>query len=538
MHIRLILVLSLFWLSQTYATEARQPIASGTEALPATAGGMDQKPTTRSTPTTPTSDRDPAKATFAPAQRLATPTGPKIGFSDSGNKCVRPGDLIKFSIQDATIMETHRLVIKVDNEFLPLKTIITNISQTVVQLLADERIKQDENYLIVLQDKQNPISHQTTSLRINICSLNTNQPESQTQTDHEPNQLVLYVKSNTALLIEEELRKLSHEVIQKHVLTGLDSVMLTIKIADASLSDTLKKLRSRFPDAVIDVNSHYEASNSPRLFSPEMIAWPDYSESCPAPSSLVIGLIDGMIDKNHPALTDQDITVKDFLYSFERPDTQHGTAIAAILAGDNTDQGYQGLLSGISILGASVLRVQQDNIIATTESIVRAVDWLHSSQVRLVNISLSGKEPNRVTQSVFKTAVNKGMIFFSAAGNNGKTANPSYPAALDGVISVTAIDAAKRIYSEANQGDYIDFSAPGVDIWTIDDKTKGKYSSGTSFAVPHALAVAALYLKKNPSLPREILYRALQENSHDLGDAGHDRVFGWGLVQAPQQVCN
>jgi len=538
MHIRLILVLSLFWLSQTYANEARPPIASGTEGLPATAGDVDQKPTARSTPTAPKSDRDPAKAILAPAQRLATPTGPNIGFSDSGTQCVRPGDLIKFSIQDATIMETHRLVIKVDNELLALKTIVTNTSQAIAQLLADERIKQNESYLIVLQDKQNPISYETTSLRINVCSLNTNQLELQTQADHEPNQLVLYVKSNTALLIEEELRKLSNEVVQKHVLAGLDSVMLTIKIADGSLSYALKKLRSRFPDAVIDVNSLYEASNSPRLFSPEMIAWPDYPESCPAPSNLVIGLIDGMIDKNHPALTNQDITVKDFLYSYERPDIQHGTAIAAILAGDNTDQGYQGLLSGISILGASVLRVQQDKVIATTESIVRAVDWLLSSQVRLVNISLSGNEPNLVTQSVFKTAVNKGMIFFSAAGNNGKTANPSFPAALDGVISVTAIDAAKRIYSEANQGDYIDFSAPGVDIWTIDDKTKGKYSSGTSFAVPHALAVAALYLKKNPSLPREILYRALQENSHDLGDAGHDRVFGWGLVQAPQQVCN
>ena len=72
-------------------------------------------------------------------------------------------------------------------------------------------------------------------------------------------------------------------------------------------------------------------------------------------------------------------------------------------------------------------------------------------------------------------------------------------------LPIHPIDAARRVYNEANQGDYIDFSAPGVDIWTIDDKTRGRYSSGTSFAVPHALAVAALYLKKNPSLPREIL---------------------------------
>ncbi len=92
-------------------------------------------------------------------------------------------------------------------------------------------------------------------------------------------------------------------------------------------------------------------------------------------------------------------------------------------------------------------------------------------------------------------------------------------------------------YTEANEGDYIDFSAPGVDIWTIENGLQGKYRSGTSFASPYGLAVAALYLNQNPSLSRAVLYNALKASALDLGDKGQDKKFGWGLVQAPQKVC-
>jgi hypothetical protein len=35
------------------------------------------------------------------------------------------------------------------------------------------------------------------------------------------------------------------------------------------------------------------------------------------------------------------------------------------------------------------------------------------------------------------------------------------------VITVRAVDANNKVFSEKIQGDYIDFAAPGVDLWLL-----------------------------------------------------------------------
>lgn len=59
-----------------------------------------------------------------------------------------------------------------------------------------------------------------------------------------------------------------------------------------------------------------------------------------------------------------------------------------------------------------------------------------------------------------------GTIFIAAAGNGGPGAPPSYPAAYSEVLAVTAVGKNLSAYRRANQGDFIDVSAPDVDIWT------------------------------------------------------------------------
>jgi len=533
MRLLAILLLCLPWLTLTHADDRIRLVTP----MPATSSN-----TTAGRPPTDEENRNASSTqpSRIPGNHQSSTTPLKSAtaeFAAFSNRCVRQGDLISFSGQNLTVLAADTLTIKVDNNYLTLKQIAINSNQLIVQLPADKRIQHNHRYAVMLQAQHNSTSHQKTALIITTCSLNSSDRTLENQPEREYGQLVLLIKTATAPLIEQQLRQLGFPILQQHALSGLDSILITIKVADATLADTMIDLQSRFPDAVIDVNSHYQPTTRPRVYAPEMIAWPNSSQSCKSKTKLTIGLIDGMIDRSHPALSHQAITVNNFLNPSEQFEQQHGTAIAVILAGDKKDDGYQGLLSGITILGASVLQQQQDNLIATTESIVRAVDWLLVEHVRLVNVSLSGGQANAVLKTVFSVAIAKGMIIFSAAGNNGKTASPSYPAALDGVIAITAIDAAQRIYTEANQGDYIDFSAPGVDIWTIENGLQGKYRSGTSFASPYGLAVAALYLNKNPSLSRTVLYNALKASALDLGDKGQDKKFGWGLVQAPQKVC-
>ena len=100
------------------------------------------------------------------------------------------------------------------------------------------------------------------------------------------------------------------------------------------------------------------------------------------------------------------------------------------------------------------------------------------------------------------------------------------------MIAVTAVDSKLKAYQHANRGEYIDFSAPGVDLWAVSNKGSGRFQSGTSFATPFITSIVSLYLeagaKPNPDLLRE----SLKRYAVDLGQSGKDQTFGWGLVRA------
>jgi subtilisin family serine protease len=86
----------------------------------------------------------------------------------------------------------------------------------------------------------------------------------------------------------------------------------------------------------------------------------------------------------------------------------------------------------------------------------------------------------------------KGIVFVAAAGNEGPTAAPSYPAAYPQVIAATAVTKDLRNYRYANCGDHIDVAAPGVNIWTAMPGGRAACHSGTSFAAPHVTAILAV----------------------------------------------
>ncbi len=56
--------------------------------------------------------------------------------------------------------------------------------------------------------------------------------------------------------------------------------------------------------------------------------------------------------------------------------------------------------------------------------------------------------------------------------------------------------------------------------------------SGTSMATPHVSGVAALVWSACPALPAARVRKLLEDSAKDLGTAGHDDTYGYGLVQA------
>jgi subtilisin family serine protease len=116
-------------------------------------------------------------------------------------------------------------------------------------------------------------------------------------------------------------------------------------------------------------------------------------------------MIDSQVDVAHPALAGASIESRSFVSRTARIPEFHGTAIASIIAANDGD--YQGLLPDAKLYAAAVFEEDEERgEIASTVSLLRALDWLISTEVDVVNISLAGP-PNRLLETALKRAAER-----------------------------------------------------------------------------------------------------------------------------------
>jgi len=266
---------------------------------------------------------------------------------------------------------------------------------------------------------------------------------------------------------------------------------------------------------------------SDHCFGRDLIGWKPEVGRCA--SGIRIGIIDTSVDVQHPTFSRKKFELGRFSASARGLDW-HGTGVTALLAGDSAS-GTPGLIPDADFVVADIFHADTDGQPASdTMSMLRALDWLEAKKVKIINMSLSGPYDELVRRAIDKLSAN-GVLFVAAAGNDGPSAGPSYPAAYDHVIAVTAVGKNLKGYRYANRGNYIDIAAPGVSIWTALPGSMEGYRSGTSFAVPYVTAaLAAIYNGQSNSSKFEILKQLAFK---DLGEPGRDPVYGEGLLIAP-----
>ncbi len=248
-----------------------------------------------------------------------------------------------------------------------------------------------------------------------------------------------------------------------------------------------------------------------------------------------LAIVDTGVDAQQVDLVDQLAESRDFTGLGFSADI-HGTQVAGILAAKpGNGAGISGVAPGATVLALKACQPSSAQSVRArcwSSALVKGLDYAAEQRVDIVNMSVGGRREDRLLQLGVETVVNGGSAVVAAAGNEGPTGPPSYPAALDGVVAVTAVDAAQRLYRYATQGPFVDLSAPGVEIISTAPGNQFPVCSGTSFATAYVSGALALLRQGSPSSTAAALVRALQSTAHDLGPDGRDAQFGDGLINA------
>ena len=347
------------------------------------------------------------------------------------------------------------------------------------------------------------------------------------QTVVDPDELVALAGGPTAAdVLAARAAGRGYQVERRDALAGLDLVMLTFRLPPGARAPAaIRELEAIAPGVTVGLNHAYR---------PEPGAGGAVAGPMPAPSSpgrMRLPRLPPRRRARHrdrwarDSLPGARIVTRSFADGAPAADA-HGAAVAELLAGP-------GRLRDAQLFYAAVVgNVPDADPAAGVDAIMRAIDWLHGSGVRLVNVSLAGPY-NKILDRGLAAAADRGMVIVAAVGNDGPGAPPRYPAAFDFVIAVTAVDADLDPYARAPRGSYVDFAAPGVDVF-VPLAGSGRYMTGTSIAAPFVTALIASS-PEAASLGSVATVRAsLARDAVDLGAAGNDDTFGAGLARAPQ----
>jgi minor extracellular protease Epr len=333
-----------------------------------------------------------------------------------------------------------------------------------------------------------------------------------------PGELALLKPLNAEILEQRRLPELGLEMVRFRVPARLDSYTALHKALPADLAQRLDRNHIYTPQA----GARAPVGDAERPPAPAPVC----------EQAVKVGMIDTAIATEHPGLVNSRIEQRDFLQEavgaagLGQP-TGHGTAVAGLLVG--VLDGAPARLPDATLYNASVFYSRNEYAQgATMMHLVTGLNWLAEQDVSVINMSLTGPD-NRVLATAIGRIAARGTVVVAAAGNEGPAAPALYPAAYKDVIASTAVDNRGQVYRWANRGEHIDFAGPGVSVNTTRGTGEFGHETGTSMAAPAITAHVACALAKQLASPEDVV-RYLAGEAKDLGEAGRDPIFGYGLL--------
>ena len=275
-------------------------------------------------------------------------------------------------------------------------------------------------------------------------------------------------------------------------------------------------------------------------------AWKNRTDA----SNVVVAVIDGGVDTDHPDLDDNlwtnkkevpnngidddnngyvdDIHGWNFVKKTSDPrKDKHGTHVAGIIGAEGGNKiGVSGVAWDTQIMTLDIFDKGEKY---TDDILLEAVNYAIDNGANVINMSLGYTIPHASLQlykqakpdiyqryvDTFSRATKNGVTIVSSAGNDdsedsGSLSLPSaFSSEIDGFISVAAVDHLNFITDYSNYGGEITIAAPGGSSTTeqskifstlpVDHQSYGGLP-GTSMAAPVVTGSIALVLAENPKL--------------------------------------
>ncbi len=203
-------------------------------------------------------------------------------------------------------------------------------------------------------------------------------------------------------------------------------------------------------------------------------------------------------------------------------DNGHGTKVASIVAALDNDIDSIGVAPEARLYAVKVL--DKDGR-GKCSNILSGIEWAIDNGMQVINMSFGSylNMPSPIVRAL-DSAWNSGIVVVAAAGDAGTASgegdNIWSPARYDSVIAVGAIDQSGVRPSYSSTGSTLELAAPGP---------------STGWAAPHIAGVAALLISSGVT-DNTLIRQRLHQSAEDLGVAGWDSQYGYGLVNAEKAV--